>query len=223
MKLNQKIFFAAGRSRCVAAGLIFVLLILAGPACTGTGDSQDIIVPADYKYLMNKLTLWRGSTRLRGANIWLTRGYGIIFQGLIGTVPFGPAYTQDDFDQLAAMGANYVNISHPGLYAESSPYELDTDAQASLDSLLSMIANADMFAVISFRPDPGAASLPFSGMRLATGSAAASTLRGCRSRCSTPCIGVGGGCWSRSSARRADCCIEEGCVALSCGGTSGPA
>ena len=48
-----------------------------------------------------------------------------------------------------------VNISHPGLYSETSPYALDADAQANLDSLLAMIQEANLFAVITFRTGPG--------------------------------------------------------------------
>jgi hypothetical protein len=48
----------------------------------------------------------------------------------------GPPYTQADFDQLAAMGANYVNISHPGLHSERPPYGLDERVQTNLDRLL---------------------------------------------------------------------------------------
>jgi hypothetical protein len=58
-------------------------------------------------------------------------------------------------NNLDAMGANFVNISHPGLYTSTPPYEVDIDVQKNLDKLLEMIANADMFAVISFRTGPG--------------------------------------------------------------------
>lgn len=63
--------------------------------------------------------------------------------------------TQADFDALAAMGANYVNIYHPGLFTETAPYTVDLDIQNNLDNLLAMIAKARMFAVISFRTGPG--------------------------------------------------------------------
>jgi hypothetical protein len=67
----------------------------------------------------------------------------------------GPPYTQEDFDRLAGLGANYVNISHPGLFSETPPYTLDQEVQDNLDHLLDLIAQADMFAVISFRTGPG--------------------------------------------------------------------
>src|SRR3989304_159364 len=74
-----------------------------------------------------------------------------------------PPYTQEDLDQLAAMGANYVTISPPGLCGEAPPYALDEDVQDNLDSLLGMIAEADMFAVISFRTGPGRSEFTFYG------------------------------------------------------------
>ena len=49
---------------------------------------------------------------------------------------------QEDLDLLAAMGANYVNISHPGLFSEDAPYVLDQGIQANLDNLLSMLEDA---------------------------------------------------------------------------------
>jgi len=48
-------------------------------------------------------------------------------------------------------------ISGPGLYTEEPPYQVDTEVQKNLDRLLEMIANADMFATISFRSGPGKA------------------------------------------------------------------
>ena len=38
------------------------------------------------------------------------------------------------------LGANYVNISHPGLFGEDPPYVLDEAVQDNLDRLLDMIA-----------------------------------------------------------------------------------
>ena len=100
----------------------------------------------------DKWALWTGPTQLRGANVFQRRVY-LELDGpdFFGPGPVGPPYTQADFDALAAMGANYVNISHPGLYTETAPYVLDPAIQANLDDLLTLIANADMFAVISFR------------------------------------------------------------------------
>ena len=103
-----------------------------------------------------KFSMWTAETALRGANIWQSRNYVEIHgEGTLGSGPVGPPFTQSDFDNLATYGANYVNISHPGLYTETPPYLLDKDVQDNLDALLSMIAKADMFAVITFRTGPG--------------------------------------------------------------------
>ncbi len=111
---------------------------------------------------IDKWSLWTGETQLRGANIWQRRVYpelnGFYF---LGPGPVGPPYTQQDFNDLAAMGANYVNISHPGLFTETSPYTLDTDIQDNLDDLIAKIAAANMFAVISFRTGPGRSEFTF--------------------------------------------------------------
>ena len=108
---------------------------------------------------VDKWALWAGgATRLRGANIYQRRVYPELDgEEFMGPGPVGPPYTQEDFNRLAALGANYVNISHPGLFTETPPYTVDLDIQNNLDNLLSKIAQADMFAVISFRTGPGRA------------------------------------------------------------------
>jgi len=37
-----------------------------------------------------------------------------------------------------SIGANYVNISHPGLFTERPPYVVDEQVQANLDCLFEM-------------------------------------------------------------------------------------
>ncbi len=109
----------------------------------------------------DKFSLWTGKTKLRGANIWQTRAYNGQFSYQIGDLPVGPIFTQKDFYKLAEMGANYVNISCPGLFTESAPHKIDINAQKNLDDLLQMITKADMFAVISFRTGPGRSEFTF--------------------------------------------------------------
>ena len=79
----------------------------------------------------------------------------------MGPGPLGPPYFQEDFNRLAAWSANFVNISHPGLFTESPPYVLDLDVQNNLDSLVAMIARAHMYAVISCRTGPGRSEFTF--------------------------------------------------------------
>ena len=101
-------------------------------------------------------SLWRGPTALRGANVYQRRVYPELDgTDFMGPGPVGPPYTQEDFDRLAALGANYVNISHPGLFTEDPPYTVDPDMEANLDRLLDMAAQAGLFAVITFRTGPG--------------------------------------------------------------------
>jgi len=104
----------------------------------------------------DKWSLWTEGPLLRGANIYQRRIYPELDGAdFMGPGPVGPPYTQADLTALAALGANYVNVSHPGLFSETAPYTLDQDSQDNLDNLLEMIAQADMFAVITFRTGPG--------------------------------------------------------------------
>lgn len=121
------------------------------------------ITPKDaHPSTLDKLGLWVGSAQLRGANIWQR----IVIPDLdgaefLGSEYVGPPYTQEDFNRLAALGANYVNISGPGLFTEEPPYQLDPQVQTNLDRLLDMIQKADLFAVITFRTGPGRSDFTF--------------------------------------------------------------
>ncbi|MBI3950693.1 MAG: cellulase family glycosylhydrolase [Acidobacteria bacterium] len=110
----------------------------------------------------DKWALWVGGTQLRGANIYQRRVYPELDgPDFLGPGPLGPPYTQQDFNRLAALGANYVNVSHPGLFREKPPYTPDQDVQNNLDRLLDLIARAGLFAVISFRTGPGRSEFTF--------------------------------------------------------------
>lgn len=106
--------------------------------------------------------LWSGeTTQLRGANIYQRRVYPELDNGALGDEVIGPPYGADDFARLAALGANYVQVSHPGLFAESPPYEVDDAVVAHLDALLARIENAGLKAVIAFRTGPGRSEFTF--------------------------------------------------------------
>jgi hypothetical protein len=112
--------------------------------------------------VIDKWALWADGTQLRGANTWQR----VVVPDLdgpefLGSGHVGPPYRQADFDRLAALGANYVNISGPGLFTEKPPYVLDEKVQTNLDNLLDMIAQADMFAVITARTGPGRSDFTF--------------------------------------------------------------
>ncbi len=120
--------------------------------------------PPDLAPELDKMLLWDTETgpHLRGADIHQRRVYPELDgPEYYGPGPVGPPFTQEDFDKLAALGCNYVNISHPGLFTEKPPYRLDKGIQNNLDTLLDMIAEADMFAVISFRTGPGRSEFTF--------------------------------------------------------------
>jgi len=127
------------------------------PEPSQRAEGPTATIPRPYaEPLVDKWALWTGGTHLRGANIYQRRVYPELDgPNFMGPGPVGPPHTQKDFNRLAALGANYVNISYPGLFTENPPYTLDQDIQDNLDNLLDMITKADMFAVISFRTGPG--------------------------------------------------------------------
>lgn len=104
---------------------------------------------------LTKSALWSEGTRLRGANIWQKRIERKYDGDSFGNGELGPPYSLGDFQALAGLGANLVNVSHPGLFTERPPYRIDPAAVKNLESLLEVIRRADMFAVISLRTGPG--------------------------------------------------------------------
>jgi len=129
--------------------MLVLAVLLAG--CSLRASSA-VAAPAEY----SKWFLWTGGTQLRGANIW-QRIVVPKYDGneFLGDSYIGPPYAQSDFDALAALGANYVNLSHPGVFTERLPYILDEKVVENLDSMIAMAARADMFVVITFRTGPG--------------------------------------------------------------------
>ena len=131
-------------------------------------DAPPVEEPADTRHPPlaepsgEKWDLWLDGPHLRGANIYQRRVYPELDGAeFMGPGPVGPPYTQGDFDRLADLGANYLNISHPGLFGETPPYAPDPVIQENLDTLLAMAARADLFVVISFRTGPGRAEFTF--------------------------------------------------------------
>jgi hypothetical protein len=110
----------------------------------------------------DKWNFWSGGTILRGANVYQRLVYTEVDgTDFMGKGPLGPPYTQDDIDALARAGANWVQLSHPGLFTEKPPFVLDTDVQDSLDRLLDMVDRAGMKATIAFRTGPGRSDFTF--------------------------------------------------------------
>ncbi len=134
------------------------------PPGSAPPTEQPLLTESPQPEPVDKMLLWDMKTgpHLRGANLWQRRVYPELDgPSFMGTDPVGPPSTQEDFDRLKALGCNYVNISHPGLFSEKPPYNLDKPMQDNLDRLLVMIYKADMFAVISFRTGPGRSEFTF--------------------------------------------------------------
>ena len=111
--------------------LLILIGIIINPGCENNNPSIDITTPDDNLQIiipqgtqtpanpeqisnspLDKWGLWNKTTQLRGANTWQR----IVIPNLdgeefLGSDYIGPPYTQEDFNQLAALGANYVNIS----------------------------------------------------------------------------------------------------------------
>lgn len=119
--------------------LFFALLSLVVPYVDSFADD----CPAD------KFALWNGGY-LRGANIFQGRNPGGAQNG------FGDGdFQQSDFDDLAQAGANYVHISHAGIFTENPPYVEVAAAIANLDQVIAQATAAGLYIGIAFRSGPG--------------------------------------------------------------------
>jgi len=142
------------RSAVLLLLAIYLLVMMLSTGCAQR--QQDDVVSLDV------WSLWEDGTLLRGANIYQRRVYPELDgDDFMGSGPTGPPYTREDLAALAGMGADFVVVSHPGLFTETSPYGLDVDMQANLDRLLEMIAAEGMYAVIAFRTGPGRSDFTF--------------------------------------------------------------
>jgi hypothetical protein len=106
-----------------------------------------------------KFDLWRGPY-LRGANIWQKR---VMPDDAMGPGPAGPPYSQQDFDELASWGANYANISHPGIFTERADYQIEEGVFQNLSDLIDKAERAGLFVVVSYRTGPGRNEAVFGG------------------------------------------------------------
>mgnify|MGYP005847589249 CR=1 FL=1 len=174
-ELVPKFFSAVSRMNLIRqriTRLLPVLLLLSAigvnagcqpPQPTATAPSPPALRPTIAANLpaLDKYSLWSGGTQLRGANIWQRIRVPDLDGDLLGDGYIGPPYVQSDFERLAGLGANFVNLSVPGLFTERPPYRLDEQVQANLDTLIEMADRADLFVVISFRTGPGRSDFTF--------------------------------------------------------------
>ena len=142
--------------RTVAAILFFIVLMQSSVLLTqqATGNQSS-------RLSENKWKLWSKGTKLRGANIWQRKVVPDLDYDFLGEGYIGPPYTQEDFNKLSKLGANYVNLSVPGIFTEKPPYVLDTRALSNLEDLLDKAEKADLFVVITYRTGPGRSDFTF--------------------------------------------------------------
>jgi hypothetical protein len=161
IKLILIIFLFTGLNACsisIPTPIHSTLELAREPTRQTTPVSGNLETTAQPNKVMTKWDLWSSEkTQLRGANIWQALVLPEIDGDTKGFDRVGPPFTQEDFNQLAALGANYIVLSVPGIYTENPPYRLDLEIQQNLDNLLDMAAKADLFATIAFRTGPGRA------------------------------------------------------------------
>lgn len=79
------------------------------PTATPTNTSLPPATSTPVMASCDTYALWSGGPHLRGANIYQRRVYpeidGVTF---LGPGPVGPPYTQQDFDRLADLGAEWL-------------------------------------------------------------------------------------------------------------------
>lgn len=134
MKKNRGIWIFVSALALILAGINMQTPLVQATSCAST----------------DKWSPWTHG-QLRGFNVftehadptWETNG------------PVHWPYAQADFTAMATLGANYVQISQPGLFRMRSPYKVDAETQANLDQLLKMIGKSGLKAVIAFRTGPG--------------------------------------------------------------------
>ena len=156
--------------------LLVSFLITTGGNCQNIQNSQITPIPNSKtkldtlskikkqnlnKTTFNKWSLWSGKTQLRGANIYQRKIYNDIDEDSFGSGKIGPPYTQTDFNKLSQLGANWVQLSHPGIFTEKPPYKIDKNIKKNLDNLISMAQNANLFVTIAFRTGPGRSEFTF--------------------------------------------------------------
>ena len=94
---------------------------------------------------MSKWSFWNGATILRGANI---------FQQADSGDPWGPKIIKDDIVKLQEAGANYLNLSVPGIYNVNTK-DLNQNYLLRLTEIINWCEDLKINVVLSYRTGPG--------------------------------------------------------------------
>ena len=131
--------------------------------CLQTARPLPSLPPQSLNEINTKWDLWSAGTTLRGANIW----QAAIYQDSSETEVSGmeTVYSDKDFEHLRRWKANYINISHPGIYSETLfpvsdkpgtfTYQLNKRVLDNLAELVEKAKEKHLFVVISYRTGPG--------------------------------------------------------------------
>jgi hypothetical protein len=139
--------FIGAAMRCLR--ILFALLMIGS---TITGVTTPGASAQGCSAAVDKISPWR-SGDLRGANNWQGRWSGSSNPYRDRTI--GNPISQADLDDLRRLGANYLQLSVAGLYAEQPPYGLDVEAQVVIDNIVDLASKAHLYVAIAFRSGPG--------------------------------------------------------------------
>lgn len=128
--------------------------------CRGDSEPLPASAPPCPSVVESKWDLWRSGTCLRGVNTWQKTA------GPAGEAAVTYTYKPEDLAELTTSGANYVNLSFPGIYSvkpKGGKYVLEPKVLEELTQLVDRLGRANLFAVVSFRTGPGRSESVFGG------------------------------------------------------------
>jgi cysteinyl-tRNA synthetase len=95
----------------------------------------------------DKWNLWVSGTHLRGVDM-----HPCVLFTVDGCVQ---PTTRQDIQDLRDLGANLINASYPGVFAEEAPYGVNPTTLAYLDDLVEWAEDVGLYVAIHFRTGPG--------------------------------------------------------------------
>lgn len=97
--------------------------------------------------IVDKWTLWVDGPHLRGVDLHPCRLFTV--DDCVQTI------TNQDIQDLRNQGANLINASYPGIFAEEPPYLVNPTTLKYLDDLIGWAEEVGIYVVIHFRTGPG--------------------------------------------------------------------